>query len=214
MRPTNTVRKPIEEFAQFTIRDGWWTDCGMSAWGGTTTVLFHLARSREVVTYKAPQRCRAQGEEWVDPAEGDLVDPSLCSKIVVDEYNDGGPRDEPTLTRWEFARSEPATKPTTQTQVALVITRHEGLHQYLLAEGLVGEGVPVIDHATPDDVRGKHVIGVLPLHLAAEAASVTEVPLNLPADLRGAELTEAQVRQYAGAPQTYVVTRCTKEDEG
>lgn len=89
----------------------------------------------------------------------------------------------------------------------IVITRHQALIAYLQEIGMVEEGVRVITHATEADVRGKHVIGVLPLRLAALAASVTEVPLDIPAELRGQELSLDQIRQYAGEPATYVVAR-------
>jgi len=87
----------------------------------------------------------------------------------------------------------------------IVVTRHEALVKYLREIGLIDENTPVIAHATPEQVRGKHVIGVLPLHLAALVAQVTEVPLRVPPELRGQELTLEQIRKYAGEPQTYQV---------
>ena len=89
----------------------------------------------------------------------------------------------------------------------VVVTRHQALVAYLQEIGLIPGEVAVIPHATPEDIRGKHVIGVLPLRLAAEAETVTEVPLDLPAELRGQELTLEQIRQHAGQPQTYKVQR-------
>ena len=94
----------------------------------------------------------------------------------------------------------------------VVVTRHRALVDYLIEEGIVSEDVPVLTHATMDDVRGKHVIGVLPLRLAAAAAVVTEVPLNLPPELRGKELTVEEVRRYAGPPVTYEVRRADPPD--
>jgi len=44
------------------------------------------------------------------------------------------------------------------------------------------------------------------MHLAALASSITEVPLKIPSDLRGKELTVKEVRKYAEPPVTYVVT--------
>jgi len=87
----------------------------------------------------------------------------------------------------------------------IVVTRHNGLVDYLKSQGIIGEDTPVIDHATPDTVRGKRVIGVLPLHLAVEAAEVVEVPMNIPAEARGKELTGEETAQYAGAPRAYSV---------
>lgn len=90
----------------------------------------------------------------------------------------------------------------------IIVTRHPALVQYLREEVLpAGANVDVRPHVNEEDVRGQHVWGVLPLRLAAVAASVTEVPLNLPAELRGQELTLEQVRQYAGRPATYMVSR-------
>ena len=88
---------------------------------------------------------------------------------------------------------------------AIIITRHPALVEYLVESGLVPADAPCVSHADESMVTGKHVIGVLPLRLAALAASVTEIPLDIPAELRGHELTIDQVRQYAGEPVRYVI---------
>ena len=87
----------------------------------------------------------------------------------------------------------------------IVITRHPALVEYLVETGLVPADAPCISHAEASDVAGKHVIGVLPLRLAAMAQSITEIPLDIPAELRGQELTIEQVRRYAGEPVRYFV---------
>lgn len=87
----------------------------------------------------------------------------------------------------------------------LVVTRHPGLVAYLKEIGLAPEGVEVVSHATAGNVAGKHVCGVLPHSLSSLCASFTEVPLALPPELRGTELSLEQVRQYAGRPVTYRV---------
>lgn len=89
----------------------------------------------------------------------------------------------------------------------VVVTRHSALVEYLTELGVVPTGAEVVTHATAEQVRGRHVFGVLPLHLAAEAASVTEVTLRVPAELRGVELTLEQVRQFAGPLVEYKVSR-------
>lgn len=53
----------------------------------------------------------------------------------------------------------------------LIVTRHVGLVEWLAQRGITGE---VIAHATPDQVGGRHVVGALPMHLAASAASVMD----------------------------------------
>lgn len=95
----------------------------------------------------------------------------------------------------------------TQAVRPVVVTRHPALVEYLTELGVVPAGTEVVAHATAEQVRGRHVFGVLPLHLAAEARRVTEVPLHVPAELRGVELTLAQVRQFAGPLTSYVVFR-------
>lgn len=89
----------------------------------------------------------------------------------------------------------------------IVVTRHTALVDYLQEIGLVPAGVSVVAHATPEIVKGKHVIGVLPFHLAALAACVTVVTLNLPAEKRGVELSLEDVRKFADKPVTYQVTK-------
>jgi len=91
-------------------------------------------------------------------------------------------------------------------KINLVVTRHPGLVEYLREKGLVGE-VEVVAHANPTIVTGKHVCGVLPHSLSCLCASFTEVPLDLPPELRGKELTLEQMREFASAPVTYVVEK-------
>jgi hypothetical protein len=88
----------------------------------------------------------------------------------------------------------------------IVVTRHATLVEHLVQVGLVPPGTKVISHASEEAVRGKHVVGILPLQLAALAGRVTVVPMRVPPELRGQELTLEQVREFAGQPQTFVVT--------
>ena len=89
---------------------------------------------------------------------------------------------------------------------AIVITRHAAYVQHLQNLGLVEPGVEVVKHATPEDVAGRHVItSGLPLHLASLAEKLTTVGLFLPLEMRGEELTLAQVEQYAQPAASYVV---------
>lgn len=89
----------------------------------------------------------------------------------------------------------------------VIVTRHPDLAEIFHERGMATPDMPVITHAVAADVRGRDVIGVLPIHVAAEARSVTEVPLVVPAELRGTELTLDQVRRFAGAPRRYLVFR-------
>lgn len=87
----------------------------------------------------------------------------------------------------------------------LVVTRHSGLVDYLVDEGIVDESVEVREHVDRQDVEGLDVIGVLPIHLAVATSSYTAVPLHYPPEYRGKELSAAEVREYAGDPVTYAI---------
>lgn len=89
-------------------------------------------------------------------------------------------------------------------QIDLIVTRHPALATYLRGLDIKAR---IVAHARPEDVKGKHICGVVPLSLAACAASVTVVPLHIPQALRGKELTYEDIRAVADVPQRYIVTR-------
>lgn len=76
----------------------------------------------------------------------------------------------------------------------LIISRHPATIELLRSLGYTGE---VISHVTsPEMIRGRIVIGNLPLRLAAEAELVGEVTLDLPPELRGQELGRDELARY------------------
>lgn len=87
----------------------------------------------------------------------------------------------------------------------VIVTRHAGLVAWLAARGIEG---PIVAQATAADVRGRVVVGALPLHLAALAAEVVAVDMpGLTPAQRGQDLTPAEM-DAAGARLTrYRVTR-------
>jgi putative CRISPR-associated protein (TIGR02620 family) len=85
----------------------------------------------------------------------------------------------------------------------VIVTRHAGLAQWLNSRGYNGR---VVERATPSDVLNKHVIGKLPMHLAAITASVTNIHVpNVPEDKRGQELTASELDKYLAYMRTYIV---------
>ena len=86
----------------------------------------------------------------------------------------------------------------------VIVSRHEGAVKWLAQCGITG---PVISgNATPDDVRGKVVVGNVPLHLAALAARVASIDMPaLRADQRGADLTPAEMDAAGASINWYVV---------
>lgn len=87
----------------------------------------------------------------------------------------------------------------------LVITRHKALYEYLINHKYIEKNTPCISHANEDDVKDKHVFGVLPFWLASKASKYTEIQLRIPHDKKGKELTLDEVEFYAIKPRTYKV---------
>jgi len=88
----------------------------------------------------------------------------------------------------------------------LVVTRHPALVEYLREIGIVLGNAEVIAHASPEMVTGRDVVGILPHSLSCLTKTFTEVPLFVPVELRGIELTLEQVRLYAKPAVTYKVS--------
>jgi len=95
----------------------------------------------------------------------------------------------------------------------LVVTRYKTLVEYLINIGLIDSNVNVITHAKIEDVRGKHVIGVLPYWLACHSGKFTEVPLRMPSEKRGKELTLEEIEFYSFTPKTYTIRETRFEDD-
>ena len=86
----------------------------------------------------------------------------------------------------------------------VIVTRHKGLVEWLKLHGIEGE---VIEHATPEQISGKNVVGVLPLNLAALAATITTVDMALPAEKRGVDLTPEEMDSFGATMNKYRVMK-------
>ena len=98
-------------------------------------------------------------------------------------------------------------------KIDLIVTRHPALKDYLIERGVADENTPVLPHAGEEDVRGKEVAGVLPLHLAAACASLTTVELALPLEMRGKELSLEDMRRYCKGLRTFIIWDVTEMEE-
>jgi len=87
----------------------------------------------------------------------------------------------------------------------IVISRYKGLVVYLEKIGLIDEKTRVVSFANPEDVEGKHVIGIIPYWLAARAAKITEIQVRVPSEKRNKELSPEEIEFYASTPHTYQV---------
>lgn len=91
----------------------------------------------------------------------------------------------------------------------LIVTRHKTLVDWLAAHDITGK---VIAQAAPEDVAGMDVYGVLPMWLAAEANSVTEVsmpllPLEARAKVNGGDFTVAQMDEWGAEMRRFIVQK-------
>lgn len=85
----------------------------------------------------------------------------------------------------------------------VIVTRHVGLVEWLALRGITGK---TIVHATEDDVRGKRVVGALPMHLAALAAEIVVVDMpRLVTEQRGLDLTPAEMDAAGASLSRYQV---------
>lgn len=89
----------------------------------------------------------------------------------------------------------------------VIVTRHQGLVDYIIKSGLAAPDTTVVIHATASAVRGKKVCGSLPHSLSCLTESFTEIPLALPLHKRGKELTWDEIKKYARTPKTYKIER-------
>lgn len=87
----------------------------------------------------------------------------------------------------------------------VLVTRHEALVDYFKELGIKFD--KVISHATEEDVCGNDVYGVLPLRLASLANTVTTIDMDLPAEMRGKELSLSDIETYFTGMSTYQVKK-------
>jgi CRISPR-associated protein Csx16 len=91
-----------------------------------------------------------------------------------------------------------------------LVTRHPGAVQWIKSQGLhIDCVVPHLDISVIN--RDDIVVGILPIHLAAQVCSLGAKLLNLSVDIplafRGQELTCKQLSELGAKLETYTVTR-------
>ncbi|KKN61477.1 hypothetical protein LCGC14_0521320 [marine sediment metagenome] len=95
----------------------------------------------------------------------------------------------------------------------LVITRYQSLVEYLKEIGLIDEDTKILTRAEVKDVKGKHVLGVLPYWLSCHASKYTEVQIRVPSERKGKELSLEEVQFYSLEPKTYRIKEVPFENE-
>lgn len=87
----------------------------------------------------------------------------------------------------------------------VLVTRHQALIEYF--EELGTKFDKVISHVTEEDVCGNDVYGVLPLRPASFSNTVTSIDINIPAEMRGKELSLSDIETYFTGMSTYQVEK-------
>ena len=95
------------------------------------------------------------------------------------------------------------------------ISRHPGTRDWAEARGLAVDRW--VDHLDLDAIApGDRVLGTLPVHLAAavceRGARYVHLALELPANLRGSELTGADLDRLGARLEAYEVRRLPEAD--
>lgn len=86
----------------------------------------------------------------------------------------------------------------------VIVSRHAGAIEWLKRQGITGEVISHVDD--PAQIRGRIVIGNLPLHLAAEASIIGSIELpNLRPDQRGKDLTADEMEEADARLAWYAV---------
>lgn len=84
------------------------------------------------------------------------------------------------------------------------VGRHKALYEYCKEIGIIDNETPFYRRVNINKIRGKEVVGTLPLELASYAKKYTEIPLKCHAE-PGLELTIEDIRMSALAPRTYKI---------
>jgi putative CRISPR-associated protein (TIGR02620 family) len=92
-----------------------------------------------------------------------------------------------------------------ETRATVIVSRHPGALEWLREHHPQVAEAPVVASATPDDVRGRVVIGNVPLHLAAQAAEVWAIEFDGPPP-RGAEYSAEDMEAAGARLRRYRVT--------
>lgn len=86
----------------------------------------------------------------------------------------------------------------------IIITRHQATIEWLAQQGITGQ---VYAHADAELVKGKDVIGILPLNLACLANSITTIDMQIPSEMRGKELTVDDMKKFGAKLTKYIVKK-------
>ncbi|MCK9520157.1 MAG: CRISPR-associated protein Csx16 [Candidatus Omnitrophota bacterium] len=89
----------------------------------------------------------------------------------------------------------------------IIVTRHPGALGWLRKHHPELGEVEVVSHASPDQIQGARVVGVLPVNLAALCGEYWHLSMEVPPDYRGKELSCEDMEHFRCAIEKFVVTK-------
>ena len=94
----------------------------------------------------------------------------------------------------------------------IIVTKHKAVEQFIRESGLVPGYVKCHKSVTPNFIKDKHVYGILPLSLAAEAELFTEVKITLPKSEKNKRLSLEELKPLVKGVVTYTVKKIKEEE--
>lgn len=89
----------------------------------------------------------------------------------------------------------------------IIVTRHSAVEKYIRGNNLVPKDTKCYPTVTKEFVKGKHVYGIVPFSIAAEAELFTEVKITIRKGVKSKELSLEELQGCVKEVQTYVVKK-------
>ncbi len=91
----------------------------------------------------------------------------------------------------------------------IVITRHSDTIRLLKEKGIITDDDTILDHVDDvEQIRGKVVLGTLPIDLASYCKRILFIKWNIPLEARGREWTYEETKEYYNGITEYKVICC------
>lgn len=90
----------------------------------------------------------------------------------------------------------------------IIVTKHKSIIPFLIKKKYITGDEEILTNVTITDIKGRHVIGTLPLRLVCYAGKYTPIRLNIPSLERGKRFSPEEIEKYILPLKTYKVRVC------
>jgi two-component sensor histidine kinase len=94
----------------------------------------------------------------------------------------------------------------------IIITKHNAVKHYIISKQMATKETPCFSVAEIKDIEGKHVIGFIPLYLAAKAGMYTEIKINLKREDIKRELTLNEIEHRVKNVNTFKIEKINSRE--